>query len=95
MKARGTRIRRLREEAGIGLNAFARRVGISPSWLSRIETHQAGTPSPEVLSRIATALGVDIPKIARHEGGSDEDPAPPGPAGDDPHRSRQVHRPVA
>ncbi|WP_078857189.1 helix-turn-helix domain-containing protein [Streptomyces sp. NBRC 109706] len=55
MQARGARIRRKREGAGYGLRAFADLIGISPSWLSRIERDQA-SPSPDVLRRIALAL---------------------------------------
>ncbi|WP_432091089.1 helix-turn-helix domain-containing protein [Streptomyces sp. NRRL F-5630] len=79
MKARGTQIRRLREEAGHGLNAFALSVGISPSWLSRIERQQDRTPSPEVLARIAAGLGAPLAGIARHDtrqGDGDEDDRP-------------------
>ncbi|MFD5674837.1 helix-turn-helix domain-containing protein [Streptomyces sp. NPDC127040] len=66
MRARERQIRRLREEAGYGLNAFARSVGVDPSHLSRIERQQA-RPSPEVLKRIADGLGVAIKEIASHE----------------------------
>lgn len=66
MRARERQIRRLREEAGHGLNAFARSVGVDPSHLSRIE-RQLTHPSPEVLKRIADGLGVAITKIASHE----------------------------
>ena len=55
MKARGQSIRRNREESGYGLTEFARRIGISPSYLSRIERDQAN-PSPSVIRRIAEEL---------------------------------------
>ncbi|WP_075001248.1 helix-turn-helix domain-containing protein [Streptomyces qinglanensis] len=55
MQARGYRIRRQREESGYGLTAFANRIGVSPSWLSRIERDQAN-PSPDLLRRIALTL---------------------------------------
>ena len=55
MQARGRTIRRKREASGYGLTAFARRVEISPSHLSRIERGKAN-PSPDVLKRIAVAL---------------------------------------
>lgn len=58
MQARGPTIRRKREGAGYGLRAFAQQVGVSPSWLSRIERDLAH-PSPEVLRRIAVALRKD------------------------------------
>lgn len=55
VKARGDKIRRRRELLGIGLRDFAGRVGISASWLCRIEKGQ-GDPSPDVIKRIALEL---------------------------------------
>jgi transcriptional regulator with XRE-family HTH domain len=55
VKARGQSIRRNREESGCGLTEFADRIGISPSYLSRIERDQAN-PSPGVMRRIAEEL---------------------------------------
>lgn len=81
MQARGTRIRRKREECGFNLTDFARRIGISASWLSRIERDQVN-PSPDVLKRIALALHKErdvrdaIAEIAQHETeGSDDKPS--------------------
>ncbi|GHA28983.1 hypothetical protein GCM10010372_31100 [Streptomyces tauricus] len=55
MKAQGEIIRRSREESGYGLREFASHIGISASYLSRIETNQA-RPSPGVVKRIAVQL---------------------------------------
>jgi transcriptional regulator with XRE-family HTH domain len=55
MQARGHTIRRQRKECGYGLRAFARLIGVHPSWLSRIENDKAN-PSPDVLRRIALTL---------------------------------------
>ncbi|WP_193783221.1 helix-turn-helix transcriptional regulator [Streptomyces sp. E5N91] len=55
MKAQGEQIRRNREVSGRGLTEFAQRIGISPSYLSRIERDQAN-PSPGVMRRIAEEL---------------------------------------
>jgi transcriptional regulator with XRE-family HTH domain len=82
VQARGNEIRRLREESGYGLRAFADLVGISPSWLSKVENDKAN-PSPDVLRRIALALqgAADtreaIAKIAQQEteGSDDTHPA--------------------
>ena len=78
MQARGYLIRRKREECGLNLTDFARRAGVSPSWLSRIETDQVN-PSPTVLRRIALVLKEErearaaIAEIAQHPTeGSDE-----------------------
>jgi transcriptional regulator with XRE-family HTH domain len=64
MEARGPKIRRLREEAGYGLNQFASRIGISPSWLSRIERNKAKRPGPDVLKRIANGVEHPVADIA-------------------------------
>lgn len=72
VQTRGDKIRRQREESGLGLTAFANRVGVSPSWLSRIERDKAN-PSPDVVRRIAVALKRDrqtrdaISQIARDD----------------------------
>jgi transcriptional regulator with XRE-family HTH domain len=55
VQTRGQQIRSQREQCGYGLRAFAQAIGISPGWLSRIETNQ-GDPSPDVVKRIALAL---------------------------------------
>jgi transcriptional regulator with XRE-family HTH domain len=49
-------IRRQREESGYGLRDFADLIGVSPSWLSRIERDHKANPSPDVLRRIALEL---------------------------------------
>ncbi len=79
MKARGQSIRRSREESGFGLTEFATRIGISASYLSRIERDQAN-PSPQVVRLIAEELRQQrevraaIAEITDTEEGSDEDP---------------------
>ncbi|WP_439947265.1 helix-turn-helix domain-containing protein [Streptomyces sp. BBFR109] len=55
MQASGPQIRRKREESGLGLTEFATSIGISASYLSRIERSKV-TPSPSVVRRIAEAL---------------------------------------
>jgi transcriptional regulator with XRE-family HTH domain len=74
-------IRREREECGCGLTDFARLVGISPSWLSRIENNKA-RPSPDVLRRIALVVAerasvrIAMSAVATHENeGSDDSPS--------------------
>ncbi|MEU3620649.1 helix-turn-helix transcriptional regulator [Streptomyces sp. NPDC006872] len=80
MKARGSSIRRNREESGCGLTEFAQRIGISASYLSRIERNQA-SPSPAIVRRIAVELRKErdareaIREITESEDeGSDDDP---------------------
>jgi transcriptional regulator with XRE-family HTH domain len=63
----GTAIRRRREELGYSLTRFAGFVGISPPYLSRIETETRTRPSPEVLARIARGLECQVTDIATHD----------------------------
>ena len=56
----GEVIRAARESKGIGLNAFARDIGMSRTYLSRVETGQErNPPTEERLSAIAIALALD------------------------------------
>jgi predicted transcriptional regulator/plasmid maintenance system antidote protein VapI len=55
----GVRLARLREERGISQVAFARSLGISPSYLNQIERNQRPLTVP-VLLRINAQLGVDV-----------------------------------
>lgn len=79
MKANGDTIRRSREESGFGLTRFAASVGISASYLSRIERDQA-SPSPDVVKRIAVRLREArqvreaIAEITQSEEASDDKP---------------------
>ena len=54
----GPKVRWLREGRREGLRVLARRLGITPSYLSDIE-HGRRLPSSEVSDRIADAVGVD------------------------------------
>lgn len=55
VQASGQQIRRKREESGCGLTEFADCIGISASYLSRVERDLAN-PSPSVLRLIAKEL---------------------------------------
>lgn len=63
-QARGTRIRELREDAGLMQATFAESIGISVTYLSRIETGERTNPSPVVLKAIADQLGVALDDIS-------------------------------
>ncbi|QFR00756.1 helix-turn-helix transcriptional regulator [Streptomyces phaeolivaceus] len=74
MRVDGPRIRRRRELSGHGLRAFADSVGISASYLSRIERGQRA-PQPEVLAAIAGRLQCPIEELeqrSRNERGEHE-----------------------
>ena len=58
--AYGAFTRRKREEKGIGLNAMARRLGVSPAYLSRIERELEHPPKDELVEKTAAILEVPI-----------------------------------
>ena len=55
----GATVRRLREAKKIGLRKFAKQVGMSPTYLSKVERDQFNPPSEEKIKAIAAALGED------------------------------------
>jgi HTH-type transcriptional regulator, competence development regulator len=60
-KTFGNRIRELRighREYG-SLREFARKVGLSPAYLSRIENEKEPPPSEPIIEKLAEALGAD------------------------------------
>jgi transcriptional regulator with XRE-family HTH domain len=60
----GQRIRRLRDEKGLGLREAAKEIGISPAYLSRIETNEEKTPpGEEVIRKLAKLLGDNIDEL--------------------------------
>ncbi|GAA4977674.1 XRE family transcriptional regulator [Kineococcus glutinatus] len=71
----GERIRRLRQGSGTSLSAVARRLGISPSALSQIETG-ALQPSVSRLVEIVGVLGVPLSAVFDEDAAA---PAPPPP----------------
>lgn len=54
----GATLRLLRVESGFGLRAFARRLGVSSAYVSRVENGVDGTPTAERLEAMARALDV-------------------------------------
>ena len=55
----GARIRRLREERRIGLRPFARMVGVSATYLSKIERDELPPPAEARVKEIARLLDQD------------------------------------
>jgi transcriptional regulator with XRE-family HTH domain len=55
----GTMIRRQRESAQLGLRELARRVGMSPTYLSKVENDQFRPPAEGKLVAIAMELKLD------------------------------------
>lgn len=56
----GDQVRSLREVKGIGLRRFAERVGMSATYLSKIERGEFLPPSQAKVRAIAVALGQDV-----------------------------------
>lgn len=52
----GTTLRMLRIDAGLGLNELARKVGVSPAYLSRVEHGHDPVPTPDRIVALAHAL---------------------------------------
>ncbi|EAR22163.1 helix-turn-helix domain-containing protein [Nitrococcus mobilis] len=55
----GTTVRRQREEKKIGLRKFAQMVGMSPTYLSKVERNEFKPPTEEKVRAIARVLGRD------------------------------------
>lgn len=55
----GETVRRLREAQKIGLRKFAETVGMSPTYLSKVERDEFNPPSEEKVRAIAKALDQD------------------------------------
>lgn len=55
----GTFIREKREQAGVPMNEFARSLGISPAYWSRIERELEKAPKDELITKAAEALGLN------------------------------------
>ena len=55
----GTFIREKRERANVPMNEFARSLGISPAYWSRIERELEKAPKDELITNAAEALGLN------------------------------------
>ena len=59
----GTRVRELRKQRGMTLANLASSAQVSKGYLSRLETGAVLAPSDEVVSQLATALGMSIERL--------------------------------
>mgnify|MGYP003349052074 CR=1 FL=1 len=65
----GDRIREARLKANLGLREAARQLGISPSYLSMVETDPGeGHFSDEMLAKVAKLIKVDLAELKRLAG---------------------------
>ena len=56
MKRFGTLLKELRRESGVGIKKLAPELGVTYSYLSKLESNQAH-PSPELVARVSTYFG--------------------------------------
>lgn len=73
----GPRLREERERAGISQRELARRLGVSASLISQIESGQS-KPSVSTLYAIVTELGLSLDRVFRAHDGPDPPPGVPG-----------------
>ena len=59
---------RIKRKEYSSLRDFARRVGLSPAYLSRIENGKEPPPSDKVIDKLAEALGADRYELLGHAG---------------------------
>ncbi|NKC15079.1 MAG: helix-turn-helix domain-containing protein [Gammaproteobacteria bacterium] len=59
----GATVRQLREEKKIGLRKFARIVGMSPAYLSKVERDAFAPPAEDKIRAIADALDQDADEL--------------------------------
>ena len=77
----GTRLRVERERRGLSLRELARRLEVSPSLVSQIETGKT-QPSVRTLYAIVTELGVSLDELFAPAGGDGAPAAVPRPDGE-------------
>ena len=73
----GARLRLERERRSIGLREFARRLGVSPSLISQIETGKS-SPSVATLYAMVTELGISLDDLLLEHGTPSSERAPRG-----------------
>jgi transcriptional regulator with XRE-family HTH domain len=59
----GTKVRKLRKKKGISLRKFAGRVGMSPTYLSKVERNEFKPPGEKKIIAIAEALDIDSDEL--------------------------------
>ncbi|GIP43205.1 hypothetical protein J45TS6_16640 [Paenibacillus sp. J45TS6] len=64
----GQQLRQIRQQKGIGLNEFAKEIGVSPAYLSNLETGKTQTIQLEVLNKLQQELHMIITKdVSRND----------------------------
>ncbi len=73
MKDFGGTLRNLRVAQDLGLRETATKVGISPTYLSRIERSKERPPRPEIIKELAKVLAADPDVLFRLSSSTDPD----------------------
>jgi transcriptional regulator with XRE-family HTH domain len=64
MKSFGKTIREARMQAEITLRAFAKMIGVSPTYISQIERDEYAPPSESRIKKIAEVLNLDADELS-------------------------------
>lgn len=64
----GEFVRRAREEKDIGLREMAKRIGVSPTYLSKVERDEFGPPAEDKVKAIAQIIGCDVDELLARAG---------------------------
>ena len=64
----GARVRREREKLGIGLREMAKMIGVSPTYLSKIERDEFPPPAEDKVRRIAEIIKCDADDLLARAG---------------------------
>lgn len=67
-KALAKRLKQCRLDRHLGQNALARKAKVSQATISKIETATRQSPSVDILSRLADALGMTISELLTGDG---------------------------
>lgn len=56
----GQQLRQIRQQKGVGLNEFAKELGVSPAYLSNLETGKTQTVQLDILSKLQGKLHMSV-----------------------------------
>ena len=84
----GLRLSAARKEAGVGLRALARQLGVSPGLISMVENGKIA-PSVSTLYAIATTLGLSFDYLFHGQESPDHNPAEEDAAGEVQHEGQR------
>lgn len=61
----GEQLKQHRTNLGLSIREMSQMIGITPTWLSRLENHHENTMSDDTARRVAYVLGIDAREIFR------------------------------